>query len=55
MGDHNIIFETNEDVLSIAHHAKDRRMFAKGALEAAQFLIHKDKGLFNMQDVLGLN
>lgn len=55
IGDHTIIFETGEDILSISHHAKDRSMFAKGALEAAKFLKNKDKGLFNMQDVLGLN
>jgi len=54
IGDHEITFDTNEDVLKITHHAKDRSMFAKGALTAAQFLMDKTNGLYNMQDVLGL-
>jgi len=55
IGDHSITFESNEDVITISHHAKTRDIFAKGALVAAKFLADKDKGLFNMQDVLGLN
>ncbi len=55
IGDHSITFESNEDVLTISHHAKTRDMFAKGALVAAKFLEDKKSGLFNMQDVLGLN
>ncbi|MBP9854271.1 MAG: 4-hydroxy-tetrahydrodipicolinate reductase [Candidatus Omnitrophica bacterium] len=55
IGDHSIRFESNEDVLTISHHAKDRGMFAKGALTAAKFLQSKKPGLYNMQDVLGFN
>lgn len=56
IGDHTICFESNEDILTISHHAKDRRMFAKGALTAAKYLQKiKKPGLYNMQDVLGFN
>jgi len=55
IGDHSVIFESNEDIIKISHHAKTRDIFAKGALVAAKFLANKDKGLFNMQDVLGFN
>jgi 4-hydroxy-tetrahydrodipicolinate reductase len=55
IGDHDIIFETPEDVLTIKHHAKTRDMFAKGALTAAKFLQNKSSGLYTMQDVLGLS
>lgn len=55
IGDHTITFDSPEDILTISHHAKDRSMFAKGALTAAKFLQDKENGLFNMQDVLGLN
>lgn len=55
IGDHTIIFETDEDVLTISHHAKDRSMFAKGAIVAAKFLQNKEPGLYTMQDVLGFN
>jgi len=54
VGDHSIVFDTAEDVLTISHHAKDRSMFAKGALTAAKFLMDKETGLYNMQDVLDL-
>ena len=54
VGDHTIIFESPADLISIHHHAKTRDIFAEGALVAAKFLSKKKKGLFNMQDVLGL-
>ncbi len=54
VGDHTVVFESDEDIISISHHAKTRDIFAKGALVAAKFLNDKEKGLFDMQDVLGL-
>lgn len=54
VGDHTINFESPEDLISIHHHAKTRDIFAQGSLVAAKFLSKKKKGLFNMQDVLGL-
>ncbi len=54
VGDHAIFFESPVDSISIHHHAKTRDIFAQGALVAAKFLSGKKKGLFNMQDVLGL-
>ncbi len=54
VGDHTIIFESPADLISIHHHAKTRDIFAQGSLVAAKFLAKKKKGLFNMQDVLGL-
>lgn len=55
IGDHDIIFETPEDILVFKHHAKNRDMFAKGALTAAKFLQDKTSGFFHMQDVLNLS
>jgi len=55
IGDHSVVFESSEDIITISHHAKSRDIFAKGALVAAKFLANKNKGLFNMQDVLGLS
>ncbi len=54
IGDHTITFESPVDLISIHHHAKTRDIFAEGSLVAAKFLADKKKGLFNMQDVLGL-
>jgi len=55
VGDHDVIFEGPEDILTIRHHAKNRDIFTKGALVAAKFLANKNNGLFHMQDVLGLS
>jgi 4-hydroxy-tetrahydrodipicolinate reductase len=55
IGDHTITFDSAVDKISISHHAKTRDIFAQGALVAAKFLASKKKGLFNMQDVLGLS
>ena len=55
IGDHTITFDSGVDRIAISHHAKTRDIFAQGALVAAKFLSKKKKGLFNMQDVLGLN
>ena len=54
VGDHTINFESPVDLISIHHHAKNRDIFVEGALVAAKFLSKKKKGLYNMQDVLGL-
>jgi 4-hydroxy-tetrahydrodipicolinate reductase len=40
--------------VEITHKASSRATFALGALRAARFLAQSGKGLFDMQDVLGL-
>ena len=52
IGNHAVTFETPFDTLTLKHHAKDRAMFALGALAAAKFLIGESPGLYSMQDVL---
>ena len=52
-GDHEVLYESAFDSLSIKHSAKDRRGFATGALVAAEFIKDR-KGFFTMKDVLGL-
>ena len=54
IGDHEIIFDSPVDRIAVSHHAKTRDIFAEGSLVAAKFLAKQKKGLFNMQDVLGL-
>jgi 4-hydroxy-tetrahydrodipicolinate reductase len=42
--------------LTLSHSARDRSLFAKGAIEAAIWAVNRGQpGLFDMQDVLGLN
>ncbi len=54
IGDHTVVFESPVDTITVTHHAKTRDIFAEGSLVAAKFVATQKKGLFNMQDVLGL-
>jgi 4-hydroxy-tetrahydrodipicolinate reductase len=53
-GTHELIFDGAFEELSITHLARDRRVFADGALKAADWLIGK-RGVFTMRDVLELS
>jgi len=53
-GTHELIFDGAFEQLSLTHLARDRRVFAEGALTAAGWLIGK-KGVFTMRDVLELS
>lgn len=54
IGDHTVIFDSDEDLLEITHRAKTRDIFALGAIAAAKFLAGRPKGLYSMKDVLGI-
>jgi len=54
VGDHTVIFATTGERVEITHKATSRKTFASGAVRAAQWLKNKEKGLFDMQDVLNL-
>ena len=52
-GIHTIIFDSEEDTLSVSHSAKSRRGLAFGAVLAAEWLIGR-KGVFSMDDFLSI-
>lgn len=54
VGEHTVWFATEGERVEITHKASSRMTFAKGAARAAAWLVQRDKGLFDMQDVLGL-
>ena len=54
IGKHSVIFNNNIENIELKHTAFSRELFADGALNAAIWISKKNKGLFNMQDVLGL-
>jgi 4-hydroxy-tetrahydrodipicolinate reductase len=54
IGDHEIRFISDEEILSIGHRALNRALFAKGALHAAHWAATQKPGLYNMRDVLAL-
>ncbi len=54
VGDHTVLFATEGERVEITHKASSRMTFAKGAARACDWLMEKEKGLFDMQDVLNL-
>ncbi len=51
VGDHQVLFEAAEESVSLSHSAHDRRVFARGALAAARFLLRRPAGRYTMNDV----
>ena len=54
VGEHTVMFADIGERVEITHKASSRMTFANGAVRAAKWLDNHDKGLFDMQDVLGL-
>jgi 4-hydroxy-tetrahydrodipicolinate reductase len=54
VGEHTVWFATEGERVEITHKASSRMTFAKGAVRAAAWVAGKEKGLFDMQDVLDL-
>lgn len=52
VGEHEVSFIGNDEVITITHHAFSKRIFAEGALHAARFLTDKKPGMYAMSDVL---
>lgn len=55
VGDHTVMFASMGERVEITHKASSRLTFASGAIRAAQWLDGRPAGLYDMQDVLGLN
>ena len=54
VGDHTVIFAGVGERVELTHKASTRETFANGALRAAQWVVTQKPGLYDMQDVLGL-
>lgn len=52
IGTHEVIIATESQVLTLKHEARDRALFAEGAIAAAEFLFGKEPGLYQMEDLL---
>ena len=52
VGDHDVIFAGNEEVITFSHTAYSRGVFAKGAIQAAKFLAGKTAGYYDMSNVI---
>ena len=55
IGEHSVLFSSLAETITLSHSARDRALFADGALRAALWAADKPAGLYSMADVLGLN
>ena len=53
VGEHSVMFAAEDELLTLSHSARDRGLFARGAVEAALWVATRPPGLYDMQDVLG--
>lgn len=51
IGEHEVLFAGKDEVLTISHSASSRELFATGALRAAEFIVGKPAGMYNMDNM----
>ncbi len=54
VGDHTVLFAGTGERIEITHRSASRATYAQGSLRAARFVVGRDHGLYDMNDVLGL-
>lgn len=52
VGEHEVMFAGEDEIITVSHSARSKRVFASGALKAAQWLAGKPAGLYDMNDLL---
>ena len=52
IGEHEVIFSSGKEIITLNHEAFDRSLYSDGALTAAKWLINKKPGLYSMRDLL---
>lgn len=52
VGEHEVMFAGEDEIVTLSHSARSRKVFAVGALRAAQWLIGQPAGLYDMNDLL---
>lgn len=50
VGDHSVTLKMRDETLTLSHHAEDRRLFARGALEAGRWLVGQPPGRYSAAD-----
>ena len=53
VGTHEIILSNGSETVTLKHEAESRALFARGAVAAAEFLVGKAPGLYDMRDIIG--
>ncbi len=54
VGEHDVIFAGNDEVITLSHSAQSKALFASGAVKAAAFLANQKPGMYDMQMMLDM-
>ena len=52
IGEHEVIFSSGKEIVTLNHESFDRELYSEGALTAAKWLSNKKAGLYSMRDLL---
>lgn len=52
IGDHSVMFASDEEIVEFSHRALKRDIYAKGALKAALWLANQNPGYYKFSDIL---
>jgi 4-hydroxy-tetrahydrodipicolinate reductase len=55
IGEHSVSFAADDEILTLSHSARDRGLFARGAVVAARWIAGRPPGEYDMRDVLGFS
>ena len=55
IGEHEVMFSSGKETISLNHEASDRTLYSDGALTAAKWLMKKKPGLYSMRDLLNFS
>lgn len=52
VGEHDVVFAGNDEVITLSHHAASKEVFAVGAIKAAKYMSGKKPGMYSMNDLV---
>lgn len=52
VGEHEVMFAGDDEIITLAHSARSKRVFAAGAVKAAKWIVGKTAGKYDMTNVL---
>ena len=52
VGEHQVIFAGQHEVITLSHSAQSKELFAAGAVNAAVFMANRESGLYDMSHLI---
>ena len=52
IGEHEVMFSSGKEIITLNHESFDRALYSEGALTAAKWLMNKKPGLYSMRNLL---